>query len=266
MDLTFSSPSLTTAMFFLRIFLLVGAWRVARTESSNSQQQMTNVSPPSFRRTPTLVECRDGSSRPLINASSSSSDVSSLRTHHPHCPFSVLEFRETLPHCPDVSFCPREFRAISPCGDCCYVCREPNEDYMAENAAAVSVGMNTSLHQSKESPPGPCINIKCKRYQKCVLNIQGLPVCRCFPVEMCNSQASGLPAAIGGKKKKEKKLEKEICGSDGTSYETKCHMQVAACEAKSHIRIAHKGSMVKIIRVVTCFVCILCKVCRCAVL
>ena len=112
---------------------------------------------------------------------------------------------------------------------------------MAENAAAPTVASNNSLSLSKETPSGPCLNIKCKRYQKCVLNIQGLPVCRCFPVEMCNTESSGLPVAISGKKKKEKKLEKEICGDDGVSYETKCHMQVAACQAKAHIRIAHKG-------------------------
>lgn len=222
-------------MHFLRLLVIVG---VSRLAESYRHHLVPSVRPPSFRRAPTLIECRDGSSRPLINASAT--DVSTLRQIHPHCPFSVLEFKTTLPHCPDVAFCPREFRAISPCGDCCYVCREPNEDYMEENAATSA---NVSLPTTPKNTPGPCQNIKCKRYQKCVLNIQGLPVCRCFPVGMCSSDA--LPAAIVGKKRKEKKAEKEVCGSDGVSYESKCHMHVAACQAQTHIRTAHKGSCMK---------------------
>ena len=186
-----------------------------------------------------MIECRDGSMRPLVNASSA--DFSVLRAIHPHCPSTVLEFRDTLPHCPDVSFCPLEFRAVSPCGDCCYICREPNEDFMAENAAVAAAGGN-QLHTHSVAVADPCHNIKCKRHQKCVLNIQKIPVCRCFPVEMCSADAGlGLPVSLGGKKRKDKRLEK-VCGNNGVSYETKCHMQVAACQANTHIRIAHKGN------------------------
>ena len=221
-------------MNLLSLALLMIALRCVYSKRDNFHR--TPVRPPSFRRTPTVVECRDGSSRPLVNASSN--DFSVLRAVHPHCPTSVLEFRETLPHCPDVSFCPREFRAVSPCGDCCYVCREPNEDFMAENAAAAA---NNLSHANKIASSDPCRNIKCKRHQKCVLNIQRLPVCRCFPVQMCSVEASiGLPAAMGGKKRKDKRLER-VCGNDGVSYETKCHMQVAACQSSVNIRIAHKG-------------------------
>ena len=231
-------------MILIKVAVFAALWRFSL---SQNEQRNPGVRPPSFKRTPTLIECRDGSSRPLVNASTS--DYALLRSIHPHCPSSVLQFRQTLPHCPDiVSFCPREFWAISPCGDCCLVCRVPNEDFMAETAAANGKNgpspqqSNNNVASSSSKVGGPCHNIKCKRHQKCVLNIQGLPVCRCFPVQMCaTSQASiGLPVAMGGKKRKDKRLEK-VCGNDGVTYETKCHMQVAACQANLHTRIAHKG-------------------------
>ena len=32
-----------------------------------------------------------------------------------------------------------------------------------------------------------------------------------------------------------------ICGSDGTTYSNKCHMEVAACKSDSDITIKHPG-------------------------
>ena len=37
------------------------------------------------------------------------------------------------------------------------------------------------------------------------------------------------------------KIYRPICGSDGTTYDNKCHMKVAACESDSNITIKHPG-------------------------
>ena len=36
-------------------------------------------------------------------------------------------------------------------------------------------------------------------------------------------------------------IRRPICGSDGTTYRSKCHMEVAACESDSDITLKHRG-------------------------
>jgi len=174
-------------------------------------------------RGPTQVECADGSMVPFDAASNAARNV--------HCLPAVLAGTETPDHCPNLSFCPQELRALSPCGDCCHVCREPNEEFMA--ASKISKGLNASSTD-------PCEGFKCKKLQRCVKNIQGLPVCRCFPREMCSKP--GLP--LHGKRSKERR-SKQVCASDAATYESRCHLQVEACEKNNGLRVLHKGPCMK---------------------
>ena len=53
-----------------------------------------------------------------------------------------------------------------------------------------------------------CKEVSCPKKKVCVLNIQGLPVCKCPTEELCRKYAS-----MGGGAKKMK-----VCGSDGVTY------------------------------------------------
>ncbi|CAH1790970.1 unnamed protein product [Owenia fusiformis] len=76
---------------------------------------------------------------------------------------------------------------------------------------------NDTVKQTK------CQSIKCGSGKVCMLNIQGLPVCRCLPVISCS------------------KRRKEVCGHDGKTYRTRCHLKIAECNLSKKIKVAYKG-------------------------
>ncbi|XP_013390415.1 follistatin [Lingula anatina] len=77
----------------------------------------------------------------------------------------------------------------------------------------------------KECNYDPCLQITCPRGKVCLLNIQGLPVCRCPSLAIC----------------KMKRRKKDVCGRDGVSYASRCHLRVQECNSGKRIRVAHKG-------------------------
>ncbi len=69
-----------------------------------------------------------------------------------------------------------------------------------------------------------CAQVKCKGLRVCVLNIQGLPLCRCPSVFFCRQRQ-----------------RQDICGRDGYTYKSRCYLRIAECTQSRKIRVAHEG-------------------------
>ncbi|CAG5127390.1 unnamed protein product, partial [Candidula unifasciata] len=69
-----------------------------------------------------------------------------------------------------------------------------------------------------------CDQVKCPKLKVCVVNMQGLPLCTCPNPFVCR-----------GIKKR------EVCGTDGRTYTSRCHMRVASCDEGVPVRKKHKG-------------------------
>ena len=73
--------------------------------------------------------------------------------------------------------------------------------------------------------PNPCEQITCPRRELCVLNIQGLPVCRCPSVYHCQN----VP-------------RRKVCSEDEETFLSMCHLRVKACHDNRRIQVAKKGA------------------------
>ena len=70
-----------------------------------------------------------------------------------------------------------------------------------------------------------------------MLNKQGLPICTCPSLHVCNKRRGKRANHI---------IEKAICGSDGNTYPTKCHLRLANCNSLKRIKRVHFGPCMKI--------------------
>lgn len=70
-----------------------------------------------------------------------------------------------------------------------------------------------------------CRTMQCPRHKVCLLNIQGLPMCRCPSVYHCR----GLE-------------RRPVCTVDGRTYRNKCFLRVDECAANRRMRVLHRGS------------------------
>ena len=70
-----------------------------------------------------------------------------------------------------------------------------------------------------------CRTMRCPRHKVCLLNIQGLPMCRCPSIYHCR----GLE-------------RRPICTVDGRTYRNKCFLRVDECAAGRRLRVERRGS------------------------
>lgn len=109
--------------------------------------------------------------------------------------------------CPKPEYCKGELVKDS-CG-CCSVCSTDNSTHLYNNY--------------KRKKGGACEQVSCPRKRVCMENMQGLPLCTCPNLLIC------------------RRRRKPICGSDGNTYNSRCHMRVTSCNMKKRIKVKHKG-------------------------
>lgn len=83
---------------------------------------------------------------------------------------------------------------------------------------------NIQFNSSYSSKDGACKQVNCPRFKVCMENMQGLPLCTCPNPFVCRGR------------------RRQVCGQDGTTYESRCHMRVISCHKAKRIKMAHKGA------------------------
>ncbi|KAI0208055.1 hypothetical protein LSAT2_007287 [Lamellibrachia satsuma] len=99
---------------------------------------------------------------------------------------------------------------------CCPICveAEDGDSYNYTNRAEL-----TTRNQSVSTMPAACNKIECPDYQMCVLNIQGIPMCRCPSSLYCKRQSRG----------------RKVCGGDDVLYKSRCFLQIAECATSTKV-------------------------------
>ena len=69
-----------------------------------------------------------------------------------------------------------------------------------------------------------CDEVRCSRDKICILNIQGLPMCRCPSHYQCK-RMDELP----------------VCTRGGTTYKNRCYMNLAECTSGTRAIVVHDG-------------------------
>uniref|UniRef100_A0A0B7AQU4 Kazal-like domain-containing protein n=1 Tax=Arion vulgaris TaxID=1028688 RepID=A0A0B7AQU4_9EUPU len=110
--------------------------------------------------------------------------------------------------CPELHYC--EGQAIKDHCGCCTVCS--------------SSKFQPHIMIEQQAEGNACDQVKCPKLKVCVVNMQGLPLCTCPNMFVCR-----------GIKKR------EICGTDGRTYPSRCHMRIASCDEGVPVRKKYKG-------------------------
>lgn len=67
----------------------------------------------------------------------------------------------------------------------------------------------------------PCSSVQCKLNEECVINKYGIAACEC--ISDCEP------------------IVRPVCGSDGLTYDSNCHLQQSSCQLKTAVTVAYNG-------------------------
>ncbi|XP_052269317.1 uncharacterized protein LOC127870825 isoform X2 [Dreissena polymorpha] len=79
-----------------------------------------------------------------------------------------------------------------------------------------------------------CERRQCPKFKLCVVNQQGLPICTCPSELICRRKRTR-------RNNRNKEGTADICGTDGVTYQSKCHLKVANCNSERRIKYKHDG-------------------------
>ncbi|KAL4237404.1 Sesquiterpene synthase Agr1 [Mactra antiquata] len=132
--------------------------------------------------------------------------------------------------CPQLTFCAGK-EVKDHCG-CCPRCSSDLFQPHAPDGQDVEE-TTTELPVSGEIiSANPCEQRKCPKFKVCMINVQGLPICTCPSAFVCKR---------GGSTKGKSTKDETVCGTDGKTYESRCHLRIANCNSKRRIKQKYSG-------------------------
>lgn len=69
----------------------------------------------------------------------------------------------------------------------------------------------------------PCLNFTCWDGSHCAIDRLGIAECRCKEPTLCETSV------------------RPVCGTNGYTYESKCHLEQISCSKRSDIKVAYDG-------------------------
>ncbi|XP_042215091.1 agrin-like [Homarus americanus] len=104
------------------------------------------------------------------------------------------------------------------------VCGGDRRTYHSSCRLARHVCLTTThVELLHHDPCDACKGVECGEFGQCRVDAEGFGRCSC---------PTNCSQALGG----------EVCGSNGETYASECHLQVAACSTQQHLSVTHKGN------------------------
>lgn len=110
--------------------------------------------------------------------------------------------------CPELHYC--EGQPIKDHCGCCTICSSSR--FQPHVVVVKPAGGNA------------CEQVDCPKFKVCVENMQGVPLCTCPSEFVCR-----------------RNKKREVCGTDGKTYPSRCHMRIASCNQGVAVRKMYRG-------------------------
>ncbi|XP_050532357.1 agrin-like [Daktulosphaira vitifoliae] len=123
------------------------------------------------------------------------------------------------PRCVCSEFCNEDFNPICGSDGKTYA----NECFLRRQACRMMPDLRIIFHGDCDQGINPCINVTCWHGSHCKINRLGISECLCPEPTLCEDSVQ------------------PICGTDGLTYESKCHLNRINCISKSDIKMAYEG-------------------------
>ncbi|XP_050436691.1 agrin-like [Adelges cooleyi] len=98
-----------------------------------------------------------------------------------------------------------------------------NECFLRRQACRTMPDLRIIFRGKCDQGVNPCTNITCWEGSHCTINRLGIAECRCPDPTLCENSV------------------RPICGTDGHTYESKCHLDRISCNSKSGVQMAYEG-------------------------
>ncbi|CAH0382273.1 unnamed protein product [Bemisia tabaci] len=139
------------------------------------------------------------------------------------CPFGAKCTRSKEGNSP-VCLCPEHCPSYGDHVGSRPICGSDGNDYTHHcelTKAACVHKLNITIKYSGKCGVNPCASVRCTFGEECVINKFGIAQCEC--ISNCDP------------------ILRPVCGTNGRTYDTACHLQQSTCQAKTDVKLAYAG-------------------------
>ncbi|VVC30264.1 Concanavalin A-like lectin/glucanase domain,EGF-like, conserved site,Laminin G domain,Follistatin-like, N- [Cinara cedri] len=121
--------------------------------------------------------------------------------------------------CACSEFCSEDFAPVCGSDGRTYT----NECFLRRQECRTTPGLRIMFRNQCDQGVNPCQNFTCWEGEQCAINRRGIAECRCPDPNQCE------------------KSVRPVCGTDGRTYQSKCHLERTNCGNRSTVNVAYYG-------------------------